>query len=192
MSEPSSAALEAYLAWLRTELRKRGVLESRFVEETRGHLSDAIDAGVRGGQTFGTASDEAMARFGDPRVVAARFAAEKDRTLHSVLLGVALGLGLAIAWIDSRPHWDDAGITAGMLLLSSGMLGLMGPRRPWLWGLGIGAWVPMWMPARIFVQTHTVMFDPLLACFSLGVCIAGAHAGMALRKLMVRLTQPQV
>jgi hypothetical protein len=29
------------------------------------------------------------------------------------LLGIALLLGFLITWVDSRPTWDDAGITAG-------------------------------------------------------------------------------
>lgn len=184
MSEQTSPAVEAYLARLRTELRKRGVLENRFVEETRGHLSDAIDAGVRRGQTFDSASDEAAARFGDPQTVAARFAAEKDRTLHCVLLGVALTLGLAIAWVDSRPHWDDSGITAGMLLLSGGALGLIGPRRPWLWGLAVGLWVPL------YLAVHTPSVGNFLGGFViLAIPMAGAYGGMAVRRLTARSTQ---
>jgi len=181
MSEQTSPAAEAYLARLRTELRKRGVPDNRFIEETRGHLSDAIEAGVRRGQTFGTASDEAVARFGDPRTVAARFAAEKDRTLHLVLLGLALALGLTIAWIDARPHWDDTGITAGMLLLSGGLLGLMGPRRPWIWGLAIGLWIPLRL------AMHAPSAGNVLGGFViLAIPMAGAWGGMAVRKLARR------
>lgn len=179
MSERNSPAVEAYLARLRTELRKRGVPDSRFIEETRGHLSDAIEAGVGRGQTFGTASDEAVARFGNPRTVAAKFAAEKDRSPYWILLGLALAFGLAIAWIDNRPHWDDAGITAGLLLLSGGALGLMGPRRPWLWGLAIGTWVPL------LLVLHTPSLGNLLGGFViLAIPMAGAYGGMAVRRLI--------
>ncbi len=118
--------------------------------------------------------------------MAAKFAAEKDRRLHWVLLLLAVGLGLAIAWVDSRPHWDDDGITAGMLLLSAGALGLMGPRRPWLWALGIGLWVPLYL----VVQRPSI--GNVLGGFAiLGFPMAGAFAGMAVRRLLARSSQPQ-
>ena len=152
------------------------------MEETRGHLADAVEAGRARGLSSEEAESEAVARYGDTRALAAKLAAGKNRTLHWVLLGVAITMGLAIAWVDSRPHWDDTGITAGSLLLSAGLLGLIGPRRPWLWALGIGMWVPAWMPLRIFAQTHAIVVDPLLACVTLGIAMAGSYGGMALRR----------
>lgn len=54
---------------------------------------------------------------------------------HSLRLVVAgLGVllaGLAIAWADTRPGWDDTGITAGSLVLC-GALGTSLGLRPWL------------------------------------------------------------
>ena len=35
------------------------------------------------------------------------------------LAAVALGIGFAIAWLDSRPTWDDTGITAVLLFVTS-------------------------------------------------------------------------
>jgi hypothetical protein len=185
----NGTAVEKYLADLSRELRRRGVLGTRFLEETRGHLTDAIEAGCRGGLTKGVAEESAITSFGDPREVAAKFAAHKYRTLHWVLLVAALALGLAIGWIDSRPHWDDSGITTGLLLLSAALMGLIGPRRPWLWALAIGIWVPLWVPAQAFLETHRIVFDPLLLLFTLAVSMVGAYAGMAVRRLMIRSGQ---
>jgi len=70
------------------------------------------------------------------------------RILETLLLFAAITIGLAIAWLDSGPHWDDAGITAGILLVSAGALGVAGSRRPWLWALGVGIWIPAAMVAR--------------------------------------------
>ena len=51
--------------------------------------------------------------------------------------------GLAIAWVDSRPGWDDTGVTAGALLFVSAVIGFIFPRWPWRWGLAVGIWVPL-------------------------------------------------
>jgi hypothetical protein len=50
-----------------------------------------------------------------------------------VLLGPALVLcaGVAIAWVDMRPRWDDAGITAAALFVAAAGSSLAGV-RPWL------------------------------------------------------------
>jgi hypothetical protein len=82
----SGTAVEKYLADLGRELRKRGVFATRFMEETRGHLTDAIEAGQRGGLAQDAAEEAAIGSFGDPREVAEKFAAHKYRTLHWVLL----------------------------------------------------------------------------------------------------------
>jgi hypothetical protein len=174
-----STAIDRYMEQLTAELRKRGALEARFVEETRGHLTDAVEAGRQRGLSAEDAEREAVARYGDTRTVAAHFAAQKDRTLHWVLLGAAVAVGLAIAWVDSRPKWDDTGITAGMLLLTAGVLGLMGPRRPWLWALGIGVWIPL----HQLVQAPT-MGNALGGLVILAFPMAGAYAGMAVRRAM--------
>jgi len=99
------------------------------------------------------------------------------RIFETVLLTLALAIGLAIAWVDSRPHWDDAGITAGMLLLTAGVLGLISPRRPWLWALCVGIWIPAYLMAR--TPTIGNFFGGFLI---LAFPMAGAYAGMAVRR----------
>src|SRR5438128_8681120 len=44
-------------------------------------------------------------------------------------LAPALLVGLGIGIVDSRPHWDDTGITAMALLAASAVLGILQPRR---------------------------------------------------------------
>ncbi|MGA8108985.1 MAG: hypothetical protein WB974_06100 [Acidobacteriaceae bacterium] len=73
------------------------------------------------------------------------------------------------------------GITAGLLLLSAGFLGLLGPRRPWLWALGIGVWIPL----RMVVHAPS-MGNVLGGLVILAFPMAGAFAGMAVRGLAVR------
>ena len=58
--------------------------------------------------------------------------------MRKFLWVAALAVGILIAYVDSLPHWDDTGITVLALLVSSGLLGMLSPRRPWLWALAVG------------------------------------------------------
>lgn len=174
--------VETYLTDLARELRTRGLFEPRIVEEARGHLLDAVEEGRHRGLTLDAAEREALERFGAPGIVAARFDAERHRILNLTLFVVAVALGIAIAYVDSRPTWDDAGITAFSMLLGAGVLGLIGPRRPWLWALGIGIWIPL----------HGITRAPTLGSLAGGLLIlafpmVGAYAGMALRRVVATL-----
>jgi hypothetical protein len=87
----------------------------------------------------------------------------------------ALAAGALIAWIDSRPTWDDTGITAGMLLAASALFGYLWPQRPWLWAFLIGAWIPL-----VAITHHQSLWSLLV----LGFTFAGAYAGWAIRRTM--------
>jgi len=93
--------------------------------------------------------------------------------LFWVLLVIALALGLLITWVDSRPTWDDTGISAGAILLVTAALGLAMPERAWLWALAVGGWIPL---MGIFV-THN--YGSILA---LVVAFIGAYLGALARK----------
>jgi hypothetical protein len=58
-------------------------------------------------------------------------------------LAVALAAGAAVGWIDSRPGWDDTGVTVGALLLASGALAAARPRAWWGVALATGLPVPL-------------------------------------------------
>ena len=60
-----------------------------------------------------------------------------------ILLAISLAAGLAIGWVDSRPTWDDTGITVGALFLASAVFGFLMPSRAWVWGLTVGLGVPL-------------------------------------------------
>ena len=51
--------------------------------------------------------------------------------------------GVLIAWNDSRPGWDDTGITTGLIVLFSALFGYLLPTRPWIWALTVGSWIPL-------------------------------------------------
>lgn len=59
-----------------------------------------------------------------------------------VVVALALGAGLAIGWVDSRPSWDDTGITVGAIVLAAGGLALVRPRAWWAVALAVGLPVP--------------------------------------------------
>jgi hypothetical protein len=56
---------------------------------------------------------------------------------------VAFLVGLGIAWNDSRPTWDDTGITAGLLVMAAAVFGVIDPSRWWLWALVVGVGTPL-------------------------------------------------
>lgn len=95
--------------------------------------------------------------------------------MDKLLFVAALACGAGIAYVDSRPTWDDTGVTAAAVLAVSGLLGLASPRRAWLWALAVGAWVPAWGIA------NSGNYGSLLA---LAFAFAGAYAGAGVRKAM--------
>lgn len=59
----------------------------------------------------------------------------------ALLSCLALAGGIFIGYADS--HSDDEFITLGILVGFSFLLGVLGPRLPWLWAVLIGIWVPV-------------------------------------------------
>ena len=90
-------------------------------------------------------------------------------------LAIALVCGLLILWVDSRPGWDDTGISVGMLLLVTTILGFLLPKRAWLWALAVGIWIPL---AAILVhQNYAAILALIIAFF-------GAYAGALAHKVL--------
>jgi hypothetical protein len=65
----------------------------------------------------------------------------KDAVLTGLIAVIAVAGGAFVGYADS--HSDDVFITLGILLGFSFLLGLLGPRLPWLWALLVGIWVPV-------------------------------------------------
>ena len=66
-----------------------------------------------------------------------------------------------------------------MIILATMILGGIEPRRPWLWALGVGAWIPL----------HNLLTTGNSASLlALAVAVAGAYLGAGLRKLAVQPT----
>jgi hypothetical protein len=95
----------------------------------------------------------------------------------AVLSLAAAAIGLAVAQLDSQPTWDDTGITVSLILLTSALMAGLSTRRPWLWALLIGVWIP------IFEIGGKAGAASLLALL---MATIGAFAGYA----VVRVAEP--
>ena len=86
-------------------------------------------------------------RAAPSREASSRAAAPEVRTRFDrrdqVAAIVALVAGIAIAFLDSRPGWDDTGITAVCLAVAAAFAAAIAGRRPWLWAIASGIWVPL-------------------------------------------------
>jgi hypothetical protein len=91
-----------------------------------------------------------------------------------LLSAAALCAGLGIAWVDSRPGWDDTGVTAGALLIVAA-LAAFARVPPWLAAVLV-AW-PI-LAAELSKGTGVLLAIPL--------SIAGAYAGAFVRRLFAR------
>jgi hypothetical protein len=123
----------------------------------------------------------ALEWFGSPRLVAGHFEKERHFMMQKILLVCALASGLLIAYVDSRPTWDDTGITVFALLGASGIIGLLVQRRPWLYALAVGLWIPLWG------IIHTQNFSMVLVLL---FPFAGVYAGWAVRLVVQRTLHP--
>jgi len=170
--------IKTYLRALNRALWVRGLADIETLDEIESHLLEAVEQGVLHGLSPEEAEQQALEHFGSVKVVTRSFEKERNGTMQSILLAVAVLAGLFSAWVDSRPNWDDTGILVGGLLLVSGLLTLLGGRRPWLIALAVGIWIPL---HDIYLSHNPWMLVVLLVPF------VGAYAGWAVR-LGVRKT----
>ena len=91
-----------------------------------------------------------------------------------LLFIVAIALGMMIGFTDSRPHWDDTGITVGMILVSTACLGFVMPERAWVWAISVGLWVPVW---------NILLNHNYSSIISIGIAFVGTYLGVLIYKL---------
>ncbi len=101
--------------------------------------------------------------------------------MQKLLFAIALAAGFGIAFIDSRPTWDDTAITVAALLVCGGIIGLLLQRRPWLYALALGLWLPLWegITSRNFTILVVLIFP-----------FVGVYAGWALGKVLRSARRP--
>ena len=93
--------------------------------------------------------------------------------ITAAALASALAIGTAIGYVDSRPTWDDTGLTAGLTFLSAAMLSVITPRVAVPIALAIG------LPIVAFNVVPTGNFASVAA---LGIATVGAAVGYAVRR----------
>lgn len=63
------------------------------------------------------------------------------RTVAAAVIALAGGIGLGL--LDSSLGYDDTGVTAIGLLTVAALAAALDGRRPLLWALVVGAWIPI-------------------------------------------------
>lgn len=98
-------------------------------------------------------------------------------TSRDVLLTgtLALAIGTAIGYVDSRPTWDDTGVTAATLLLTSAALSAARPRSAWVVGILLA------LPLVLFHLLHAEGFGSVIA---MALPPVGAAIGWGVRSAM--------
>lgn len=171
--------IRSYLQKLERSLWIRGLADKDDLAEIEDHLREEVERGLAQGLRIEEAQAQALARFGTVKSIVSAFERERTHLVQKILFILAVLTGLFIAFVDSRPGWDDTGITAGAMLLSSGLVTLLGYRRPWLIALAIGLWTPLYETylSHNFRLPGVILF-PL---FILLIPAIGAYAGWAVR-----------
>ncbi len=111
---------------------------------------------------------------------------------------VASGLGILIGLVDrAAPFGDDSSKSTIVLWLAcSGLLGFAMPRRPWLWAVSVGPWLPaMYLVLQAMgfhspIKPDTYTTSLLLLGVSLVVCAVGAYGGAFGRRILGPPSRP--
>src|SRR5918994_5763951 len=172
--------IEAYLAALAYELRRHGASTMRMVEEARGHLVDAVEHGMQRGLDETSAQRAAIDQFGSAESVAATFIAQTYWLVDRLVLLAAAIIGIVIAYVDSRPAWDDTGVTAFSLIAASALCGFASPRRPWRCALAVGMWI------LVFAMLGSASLDAVVMLVIVMCTLVGAYAGATMRVAFLR------
>jgi len=93
------------------------------------------------------------------------------------LAAVVAVAGLAIAYVDSRPGWDDTGVTVTAIAIVAFAAAAVSGRRPWLWAILAGVWTP---------AIEIASSGQLASSSALLVAAVGAAAGYGLARLARR------
>jgi hypothetical protein len=98
---------------------------------------------------------------------------EARSPLPQILLRSALALcaGVAIAWVDTRPNWDDTGVTAGAVIIAAAASSF--------------ARVPFYLAALLIVAPMLIaeLHGNAGVLIAIPLALVGAAAGLVMRRL---------
>jgi hypothetical protein len=105
---------------------------------------------------------------------AGRGAASRTALISELILAaLAVTMGAGVAWVDTRPTWDDTGVTVGMLLLAAGFAAGVGLR---------------WWAAALLVAAPILVAELPSAGWGISVSLAftgaGSLLGVTLRRVV--------
>jgi hypothetical protein len=171
----ADGVITAYLGAVRAALLARGAPGSELCDELYDHLAEVARDAEDRHEDPADACAAAIARFGTPAELSRRLLAARPSPGPRWAFALAMISGMVLAWVDSRPTWDDTGVTAGAALLVSAALGYVAPRHGWRTALAVGSWIPLYAIAS---AGH---YAALLALAFTG---AGTYMGIAARRLI--------
>ena len=93
------------------------------------------------------------------------------------LLAANLLLSFLLAKMDCTPGWDDTGLTASLVTLTSLVFGWLMPHRAWLWAV---------ITAALIIIFNIVIYQSYGAILVLAFSFAGAYSGVFFRKIIFR------
>lgn len=92
-----------------------------------------------------------------------------------ILIILSLLAGLIIGWIDTRPRWNDTGITVALIFISSFILGIFSNRNAWVIALIIGLCI---------TTLNFLVSNRIDSAVSILIALAGAYGGVLLKKIV--------
>jgi len=100
-------------------------------------------------------------------------------------LAICLGLGAGVLDVTV----GDLLLTALFVLVSTMLLGVLRPQRPWRWILLVGVFVPiLQLLAYLFLTEKPYRAQLYESCLGFLTGIAGAYGGSVLRRLLNELS----
>ncbi len=82
--------------------------------------------------------------------------------------------GMVVAWIDSRPNWDDMALLVFMVFLSAFVFAYLAERKFWAIALAVSIWIPI---------VDIILFRNYIGVMALIPGFVGAWSGMMVRRI---------
>ncbi|HEY5535617.1 MAG TPA: hypothetical protein VIL99_11885 [Ignavibacteria bacterium] len=92
-----------------------------------------------------------------------------------LFLVLSLASGLFIGWVDSRPNWDDTGITVLLILVATFIIGFFAENTVWVFALIVGLCV---------LDFNVILHNNYGSALSFVFAFIGAYSGVIFKKII--------